>query len=236
MFGVLVSLCFKAKRHNMKERTSPPPFFVPLSSKRHLFPPDVSFSFYIIIDFSVDNFFIWFINWKWIKDKIMLRFGNLRVRQAQETDVQQLVSWWNDGNIMAHAGFPKGVGTNTECVSNLLKKDAFGKVEHFMLEFDSRSVGEMHYRQTDECSVEIGIKICDFAFHRQGLGKKFLSLFINYLFEVFHYAQIVVHVDCNNMVARHVYEQLGFKQISTDREKNERTYSLIQSDFINYLI
>lgn len=52
----------------------------------------------------------------------MLRFGNLRIRQAQETDVQQLVSWRNDGNIMAHAGFSYGIGTTSEYVSNLLKK------------------------------------------------------------------------------------------------------------------
>ncbi|WP_279306871.1 hypothetical protein [Paenibacillus pseudetheri] len=34
--------------------------------------------------------------------------GNLVIRNATANDVPLLYSWWNDGKIMAHAGFPNG--------------------------------------------------------------------------------------------------------------------------------
>ena len=38
--------------------------------------------------------------------------GRLTIRNATPDDAQQLCIWWNDGEIMAHAGFPNGTGEN----------------------------------------------------------------------------------------------------------------------------
>lgn len=38
-----------------------------------------------------------------------IQYENLTIRQAELMDVKQLVSWWNDGVVMAHAGFPNGL-------------------------------------------------------------------------------------------------------------------------------
>ena len=76
----------------------------------------------------------------------MLRFQNLVIRKAQITDVPQLVSWWNDGKVMAHAGFPNGLGTTSEKVISLLQKDTEDRC-HFIIEIDNASVGEMHYKK-----------------------------------------------------------------------------------------
>lgn len=38
------------------------------------------------------------------------QFGNLTIRNATVEDAVLLSAWWNDGKIMAHAGFPNGTG------------------------------------------------------------------------------------------------------------------------------
>lgn len=45
-----------------------------------------------------------------------LEEGMLCIRDAEADDSAQLVKWWNDGSVMAHAGFPKGLGTTEEQV------------------------------------------------------------------------------------------------------------------------
>lgn len=46
----------------------------------------------------------------------MIQYENLTIRQAKASDAKQLTAWWNDGAVMAHAGFPKGLGTTEEKV------------------------------------------------------------------------------------------------------------------------
>ena len=43
-----------------------------------------------------------------------IQFENLTIRQAGVADAKQLTTWWNDGAVMAHAGFPNGLGTTEE--------------------------------------------------------------------------------------------------------------------------
>ncbi len=40
-----------------------------------------------------------------------IQYENLTIRQAEVADAKQLTAWWNDGAVMAHAGFPNGLGT-----------------------------------------------------------------------------------------------------------------------------
>jgi hypothetical protein len=35
-----------------------------------------------------------------------LVFENITIREATLQDAGQLACWWNDGAVMAHAGFP----------------------------------------------------------------------------------------------------------------------------------
>ena len=39
-----------------------------------------------------------------------LQYKNLTIRDAVAADAEQLVTWWNNGAVMAHAGFPNGLG------------------------------------------------------------------------------------------------------------------------------
>ncbi len=49
---------------------------------------------------------------------MLLEYKNLKIRNAGESDAKQLAVWWNDGRVMAHAGFRyyrrKSVGGNRQ--------------------------------------------------------------------------------------------------------------------------
>ena len=46
--------------------------------------------------------------------------NDLYIRNADVDDCAQLAKWWNDGGVMAHAGFPNGLGR--VILSMLIKK------------------------------------------------------------------------------------------------------------------
>lgn len=35
-----------------------------------------------------------------------IKYKEITIRTAVEHDAYTLLKWWNDGNVMAHAGFP----------------------------------------------------------------------------------------------------------------------------------
>ena len=49
-------------------------------------------------------------------------YKDILIRNAEESDASQLASWWNDGSVMAHAGFPNGVNTNEERIKGQIKE------------------------------------------------------------------------------------------------------------------
>lgn len=67
--------------------------------------------------------------------------------------------WWNDGAVMAHAGFPQRLGTTVEEVAAQLKADASS--HRLLLLEDGCPVGEAVWRLAEEKgAAEIGIKPC----------------------------------------------------------------------------
>lgn len=173
---------------------------------------------------------------------MILNYGKIGIRDVTLEDAKQLWKWWNDGKVMAHAGFPNGIGTTFAIVAKQIMKQNKEEFRHIIL-YDQRPIGEMVYRKLTAKTCQIGIKICDFSMQNKGIGKIVLSLFISALFEKYQYEKIILDTDLNNKRAQHVYEQLGFKKISTnntwiDQVGNIRTiidYELKRNDFISYI-
>ena len=136
--------------------------------------------------------------------------GDIMIRDAAVSDAAQLCLWWNDGTVMAHAGFPLGLGTTeAEIAEKLCACD--GCHRHMIL-YENKPIGEMNYREIDAAVCEIGIKICDASMQNRGLGKTILRLFINALFDA-GYEKIILDTNLNNTRAQHVYETLGFRRV-----------------------
>ena len=142
-------------------------------------------------------------------------YKDILIRNAIETDAAQLRAWWNDGSVMAHAGFPNGVNTNEERIKEQIKNytDAHRVL---MIEYKGKAIGEMNYEFSDDGDrCEIGIKICDSSYQEKGLGRVILTLFIEELFKM-GAKTIFLTTNLNNKRAQHVYEKLGFKKVRID--------------------
>lgn len=154
-----------------------------------------------------------------------LEQGKLCIKNAEQEDCKQLVSWWNDGAVMAHAGFPNGLGTNEEKVQKQIAADSDDTRRHLVIWYDGNRIGEMSYanlgdslEETGEDTIEnrtadIGIKICNPTFQEKGLGKIVLSMLIRELFSR-GYTKIVLDTNLKNKRAQHVYERLGFQKVN----------------------
>ena len=107
------------------------------------------------------------------------QFDNLTVRNATVEDADLLSAWWNDGKIMAHAGFPNGTGETSQYIAEKISKDKDNICRRLIVEYDKIPFGEMSYYNVGNNTAEIGIKICDFSFQNKGLGKILLSMLIS---------------------------------------------------------
>lgn len=170
------------------------------------------------------------------ENEMKLQFRNLAIRTAVPGDAAQLTAWWNDGSVMAHAGFPNGLGTTEEKVIAGLRED------RLVLEENERLIGEACYRKVGEGVVEIGIKICETDCQNRGLGRIILSILISWLFDQ-GFQKIVLDTNLTNLRAQHVYESLGFRKMQinynswTDQLGNIQSavdYELTEDNFVDF--
>lgn len=166
-----------------------------------------------------------------------IQYENLTIRETKATDAKQLATWWNDGAVMAHAGFPNGLGTTEEEVVKGLGNGCM------VIEENDRLIGECNYRNAENDVAEIGIKICEIDCQNRGVGRKVLSMLIEWLFRN-GYSKIVLDTNLMNTRAQHVYESLGFRKVQTNidawkdqlgRLQSSVNYELAENDFHSYI-
>lgn len=171
-----------------------------------------------------------------------LEYRDLVIRNAESTDADILCRWWNDGAVMAHAGFPKGLGTNPEKIRTDLLTDSDETRRRLIVEFKRNPIGEMCYRNEGNEVADIGIKICEPEYREQGLGRKLLSMLIGELFRC-GYERIVLDTDLQNTRAQHVYETLGFRKVSVNVDswkdqlgnlRSSVSYELTEAEFVDF--
>ena len=167
----------------------------------------------------------------------MIQYENLTIRQAEVADAKQLAAWWNDGAVMAHAGFPNGLGTTEEEII-----EGFGN-GCMVIEESGRLIGECNYRSVSDGVATIGIKICETDCQNRGVGRKVLSMLIGWLFRN-GYSKIILDTNLTNTRAQHVYESLGFRKVRTNidswkdqlgRLQSSVDYALVEQDFVSYI-
>ena len=127
-----------------------------------------------------------------------IQYENLTIRQAEVADAKQLAAWWNDGAVMAHAGFPNGLGTTEEEVVKGLRNGLL------VVEESDRLIGECNYRNIADGVAVIGIMICENDCQNRGVGRKVLSMLIGWLFRN-GYSKIVLDPNVTIPSARHVF-------------------------------
>ena len=173
---------------------------------------------------------------------MLLSYKNQTIRNATPADAPQLAAWWNDGALMAHAGFPNGTGETADEIAQKIAGDDDSLHRRLILEVEGAPIGEMNYRNLGDGSAEIGIKICVIPQQEKGYGRVFLSMLIAALFDM-GYKKIVLDTNLQNLRAQHVYEKLGFRKVAVHENswqdqlgqwQSSVDYELVLADFINF--
>ena len=171
-----------------------------------------------------------------------IEFNQLCIRNAEKKDCAQLAKWWNDGKVMAHAGFPNGIRTSATEIEKQIANDSDETKRRLVIEYKNTLIGEMCFYVYENAKYEIGIKICEFDYQEKGLGKIILSMLIEELFQM-GAKLIFLDTNLNNTRAQHVYEELGFKRIRirNDSWRNQLgelqssiDYELTKESFCNF--
>lgn len=144
--------------------------------------------------------------------------NNVTIRPAEAKDVELLVSWWANGKVMAHAGFPNGLNTNKERLLGRIKTQLNEPIYNvlYVIEAHGFRIGEMNYRKKELGIYEIGIKICDFQEQSKGYGAVAINLLLEHLFKTLQAEKIILDTNLNNTGAQRFYERLGFSQTHTE--------------------
>ena len=145
-----------------------------------------------------------------------LILNDIHIRNALPDDCAVLAAWWNDGEVMAHAGFPNGIGTTAEEVRTQIEHES-DEGRTLIIEDGGRPIGEMNYRNVGEMTAEIGVKICESDYQGKGIGRTVLSMLVKELFSE-GYSKIILDTNLNNLRAQHVYELLGFRKVAVNTD------------------
>lgn len=170
--------------------------------------------------------------------KIRVQQNNLTIRSAEVTDAELLTTWWNDGTVMEHAGFPNGLNQSVEETMEQVKSNEDRISQLCMIEVSGVRIGEMNYRIGNRFA-EIGIKICDTSYQNQGLGTKFITMLIEFLFtdktlnNAVPIDKIILDTNSENERAMHVYEKIGFLKIRVNEAAWRDQLGKVQSS-VNY--
>lgn len=140
-----------------------------------------------------------------------LRENDIVLRTWNINDTDCILKWWNDGSVMAHAGFPLGLGKTREEIENTITTPS--NKERMIIEIHGNKVGELCYEPLDDTTCEIGIKICESTYQNQGYGTEVLTILLNYLFRELKLDTVVLDTMLENVRAQHVYEKLGFVRV-----------------------
>lgn len=145
---------------------------------------------------------------------------NIVIRSANIDDANQLNKWWNDGRVMEHAGFPKGLGQSLEeTIDNIRNWE--GKLSQLcIIEIDGKAVGELSYRIKGDGAAYPGWKICDFSYQNQGFGPKIITMLLEFLFKdsninsKFPIDRVVWDTMLENKRAQYIYEnKIGARKV-----------------------
>lgn len=169
---------------------------------------------------------------------------DLCIRNAENADCAQLAKWWNDGSVMAHAGFPEGLGTTAELIQKQIESDNDNIKRRLIIGYKGSTIGEMSYYNRENNIAEIGIKICDANYQEKGLGRVILSMLIRELFFM-GYTKIILDTNLKNTRAQHVYEMLGFQKVRVNENswtnqvgeiQSSVDYELVRENFVDWTL
>lgn len=136
----------------------------------------------------------------------MIEINNIRLRLATEDDAQLLNTWWNDGSVMEHAGFPFGLKQSLQDTLNHIKSYNPTVNPRFIIEIDHVPIGEAAYTIEGRTAYP-GWKLCNPNYQNKGYGTTLILGLFHDLFKSGLIDLISWDTMLENKRAQLVYEQ-----------------------------
>ena len=116
-----------------------------------------------------------------MKQNFIFNKKSFTIKSAEECDASLLLYWWNDSEIMAHAGCPFGLNTTIDKVKESIAKNNENR-QLLIIYCEVKPIGELNYTNT-KGEFDISIKICNKLFQNSSYGTEILKHFFKFLFK-----------------------------------------------------
>jgi RimJ/RimL family protein N-acetyltransferase len=138
--------------------------------------------------------------------------GKIRIKETDQSDLQNVMRLWNDGDVMFYVGFPKGLDVTLERLQkwlNWVNQDIFRRHYSIYAE-DLGYCGETFYEVYREHDLAVlDIKLFPEA-HGKGIAAYALSYSIDQVFRKNLSTKAYVDPHPDNKKAWELYAKLGF--------------------------
>lgn len=138
---------------------------------------------------------------------------NIIIKKTERDDLENLMTLWNDGDVMKYVGFPNGLGVSFEDLECWLKRmDENQLGEHYSIYSDELGYcGETYYSVDETHRLgELDIKLFSKARGR-GIARYALEKAIANAFATGKCDRVYVDPSPLNVKAWALYEKIGFK-------------------------
>ena len=139
--------------------------------------------------------------------------NKLVIKKTKSEDLENVMSLWNDGEVMKYVGFPNGIGVTVERLEKwLIQMDQNENANHFSIYHEDLGYcGETFY----SIDAEHGLGMLDIKLFPKARGKGIARFSLEYsIDEAFKSSlcnRVYVDPDPENKKAWALYEKIGFK-------------------------
>ncbi len=141
--------------------------------------------------------------------------------KTKESDLEALISLWNDGEVMKFVGFPRGLGYDMEKAIQWL--EVLNKKEntaHYSIYDNQTFQGELFYSYTEGQKAIIDIKLLEKA-RGKNIGFQGFCFVLDQLFKNTKAEVVTVDPHKENFKAIRLYEKCGFQYIGNSLYERE---------------
>jgi diamine N-acetyltransferase len=152
----------------------------------------------------------------------MLAGNRVMLREIEETDLDLIVKWRNDPEVLRHlfSYLPISSTSQRQWYQRYLADD---RQQTFMivLKDDGRPVGTISLSGIDhrDQKAELGIMIGENGQRGKGIGEEALKLLVGYAFTQMNLRKIKALAFADNVAAIRLYEKCGFRPEGTLKEE-----------------
>ncbi len=153
------------------------------------------------------------------------------LRKSRDTVRRHIRCWRNREDIRRYS-IHRHIISPEEHACWLSRIDAYPEETFWVVHYGDTPIGAayLHHFDKEAGETEWGFYIADPSARGQGLAGRIIDRVMRIAFEEKKVARVRARVDADNEVARHLYDNAGFRKISETHLKDGRTFYILELD------